>query len=72
MISYDFTSETYKDLLFDRSYSQPAPGWIDGVYYARKPVIHAHDLNKKNIFECRFLEEDSGSLNGDVSTIGHF
>ena len=72
MISYDFTSETYKDLLFDRSYSQPAPGWIDGVYYARKPTIHEHDLNKKNIFECRFLEEDSGSLNGDVATIGHF
>lgn len=39
MITYDFTKQPHTGLVTLRTHPSPAPGWVDGVYRWREPVV---------------------------------
>ena len=73
MEELSFKENKYNNILFERTYPDEAPGWINSIYNEREAKIINCDQQIGSInFKFRYFKEDSDALNGDISTIGTF
>ncbi len=73
MEELSFKENKYNNILFERTYPDEAPGWINSIYNEREAKIINCDQQIGSInFKFRYFKEDSDALNGDIATIGTF